>query len=799
MLSSELPVLTDSDRKLLAASRLFNGAWYASRYPDVALSGLPPLEHFLRLGALLGRDPGPSFSMKGYLERYPDVARSGLNPLVHYERYGLREGREPGVPRPAGAKNRTKVGDVAVDVVVPVYNALQDVRACLESLARAPSGYRSRVLVVNDGSDADTTDWLRSAVGTLGTPAVSFQLLEHDTNRGYTVAVNAGLRDSRAPYVVTLNSDTIVTPFWLDGLIRCVTSAPDIGIAGPLSNAASWQNVPTLYAEDGSFAINTLPPDLTPAKMAKVVSQVSERRYPRTPFVNGFCYMIRREVIDSIGFMDETAFPTGYGEENDYSIRAQDAGFALALADDTYVFHAKSKSFGTERRIALSKAGSQALKAKHSPEKFGALLAKVKDTRAMDEIRARITAALDELQQPSRRSGRDWLVQARILFILPASPGGGGVHSVVQEAAAMRRMGVDAKVAVKAEQEEQYLTAYRDIPEVGDLIVAFTPTNLAMIASRFDVVVSTIFTSVEPVAEIVKVCPWILPAYYVQDYEPLFFEPGSENWREAHASYTMIPGAVLFAKTDWICQQVERGHGVKVHKVWASIDHEVYHPEPSRSRVRGRVTIAAMIRPRTPRRGAGRTMELLRRLKDAHGGRVAVKIFGCPNDSPEFHALPQDFEFENQGVLTRPQVAALLRETDIFVDLSDYQAFGRTALEAMACGALALVPAAGGADEFALDGVNALVVDTKDIAACYSRITEVLNDRNHLESMQFAALGTASAYSPPRAAVSELLVLAPALVALRERFGQPRRTRLTLMPALTAIRGPGGRDRKSVV
>ena len=56
--------------------------------------------------------------------------------------------------------------------------------------------------------------------------------------------------------------------------------------------------------------------------------------------------------------MDEENFPIGYGEENDYCIRAADAGFTLAIADDAYVFHAKSKSFGHSRRKELSKQGA---------------------------------------------------------------------------------------------------------------------------------------------------------------------------------------------------------------------------------------------------------------------------------------------------------------------------------------------------------------------------------------------------------------------------------------------------------
>lgn len=80
---------------LVAASGLMDVAWYRRTYPDVADSGIDPLEHFLRFGWREGRDPGLCFSVSYYLERYPDVREAGINPLVHYLGEGWREGRQP--------------------------------------------------------------------------------------------------------------------------------------------------------------------------------------------------------------------------------------------------------------------------------------------------------------------------------------------------------------------------------------------------------------------------------------------------------------------------------------------------------------------------------------------------------------------------------------------------------------------------------------------------------------------------------------------------------------------------------
>ena len=88
-------IVTRKLGKAIANSGLFDERFYLTQYPDVRLSGIPPLEHFLRYGALDGRDPSPHFSTSQYLAQNSDVAESGLNPLVHYLRHGVAEGREP--------------------------------------------------------------------------------------------------------------------------------------------------------------------------------------------------------------------------------------------------------------------------------------------------------------------------------------------------------------------------------------------------------------------------------------------------------------------------------------------------------------------------------------------------------------------------------------------------------------------------------------------------------------------------------------------------------------------------------
>jgi hypothetical protein len=81
--------------KLIAASGVFDSAWYLQQYPDVRASGIDPLVHYLDYGANEDRDPHPLFDSDWYLNRYPAVRAAGTNPLVHYLRYGVAEGCDP--------------------------------------------------------------------------------------------------------------------------------------------------------------------------------------------------------------------------------------------------------------------------------------------------------------------------------------------------------------------------------------------------------------------------------------------------------------------------------------------------------------------------------------------------------------------------------------------------------------------------------------------------------------------------------------------------------------------------------
>ncbi|WP_083199034.1 glycoside hydrolase family 99-like domain-containing protein [Sphingobium sp. Ndbn-10] len=265
-----------------------------------------------------------------------------------------------------------------VDAIVCVHNSPDDVARCLRSLALTRDG-RTRVVIVDDGSESAT----QAVIARHLKEHPSDVLIRHDEAKGYTKAANAGMRASDADYVVLLNSDTIVPNGWAEALVNAGEANPKIGIVGPLSNAASWQSVPETIQLSGDLAVNDLPEGMSVDDVAIMCSRLPAEPVYSCSVINGFCFAIKRQVINTIGYLDEESFPQGYGEENDYCLRLLSAGFTCGFTLSTYIYHAKSKSFSHERRRVLSQQGWDKLVEKHGKDLLVRVVDEMKEHRAL--------------------------------------------------------------------------------------------------------------------------------------------------------------------------------------------------------------------------------------------------------------------------------------------------------------------------------------------------------------------------------------------------------------------------------
>ncbi|MEO0751857.1 MAG: glycosyltransferase family 2 protein [Pseudomonadota bacterium] len=281
----------------------------------------------------------------------------------------------------------------SVNVVVCVHNALDDVKACLQSVENSQFDQdRLTLTIVDDGSGPETAEYLQAFAARV--PLA--QVVRRETPGGYTVAANAGLAAQDSDLIALLNSDTIAPPRWLEKITARFAMAPDLGLVGPLSNAASWQSVPERSSPEGGWAINALPRGMGVADVDAVVEEAAKAvpNLVRLPLLNGFCLTIKRAVVETIGPFDEAGFPRGFGEEDDFCLRATNAGFGVALAHDTYVFHAKSKSYGSSRRERLTAEGQEELRRKHGAARLKRAVETMKMNPHLEAMREAVARGL---------------------------------------------------------------------------------------------------------------------------------------------------------------------------------------------------------------------------------------------------------------------------------------------------------------------------------------------------------------------------------------------------------------------
>lgn len=273
------------------------------------------------------------------------------------------------------------------EIIIPIFDALDYVEKCLNSVVETVS-FPYLLTLIDDGSSQEVAIWLDKFA--VDKPWV--KVLHNQSNIGYTRAINRAVRESTGAAIVLLNSDTVVCSTWLEKLIYVAESDEKIGLVGPLSNAASWQSVPRLRDQDGNWEINEIPQNISLEDFVRKIESIEVSTYPSAPILNGFCLYIKRAVIETIGLFDEAAFPYGYGEENDYCIRAIDAGFDLRIAVNAYVYHAKTKSFGVERRTELIKGANVILRDRYGEERFADIERKFLAINELNSIRRQLIA-----------------------------------------------------------------------------------------------------------------------------------------------------------------------------------------------------------------------------------------------------------------------------------------------------------------------------------------------------------------------------------------------------------------------
>jgi GT2 family glycosyltransferase len=230
-----------------------------------------------------------------------------------------------------------------VTVVIPNWNGVKFLNLCLGSL-RHQSFNDYETILVDNGSTDTSIDFTEQNF-----PEV--RVIPLNDNRGFSAAVNAGIRASDAEYVVLLNNDTEQDPGWLAALVEAADAHPEAGLFA--SKLVDFYDRRVLDGAGDALRRSGLP--------YRIGHQELDRgQFDEPAYVFGACAaaaLYRRTLFEEIGSFDEDFF--AYCEDGDVSFRAQLAGHKCLYVPGAVVYHMGSASTGGKRSPTATRLGTQ--------------------------------------------------------------------------------------------------------------------------------------------------------------------------------------------------------------------------------------------------------------------------------------------------------------------------------------------------------------------------------------------------------------------------------------------------------
>ena len=198
-----------------------------------------------------------------------------------------------------------------VSIIIAVHNGFEYTRACLKSILENTAEGKYEVIVVDNGSK----------------PKYRGAAVRNEENLGFPRAVNQGIKASKGGLICLLNNDVIVTPGWVERLARHLRRGYDL--VGPCTNSVSGPQQVLVDVYNGTEELGRVAEDFYMRNKGQAIP------YHR---LVGFCLLIKRKVFNGIGLFDE-AYSPGNFEDDDFCLRAIEAGFRPGIARDIFVHH----------------------------------------------------------------------------------------------------------------------------------------------------------------------------------------------------------------------------------------------------------------------------------------------------------------------------------------------------------------------------------------------------------------------------------------------------------------------------
>jgi GT2 family glycosyltransferase/glycosyltransferase involved in cell wall biosynthesis len=372
------------DIGIVPIEHYINGGWRTGNSPspmfmpdsyfelniDVKLADANPLLHYLEWGLKEGRSVSELIDSDQYVAQYPDdpMARS-WGAAAHFARFGSCEGRtvspDPLAQRiaqfacdrarrlrnhldldgygvassdPFNLKSRLSSltfessTNPRVSVIIPTFNHIKDVVACLETIAIAADQVTHEVIVVDDCSSPSESALLAKIPGV--------RYIRHDSNTGFSGSCTTGIEASHSEFVFLLNNDTEVFPGWLDSPVAEMDLHPKTGVVGSMILRCNMrlQEAGGIIWSDGTgahYGSNDNP------------MEYKYRFRREVDYCSGASLLIRSELWEEVGGFDEELSPAYY-EDTDFCFSSRKHGYGVVYQPNSLIVHREGSSNGLE-------------------------------------------------------------------------------------------------------------------------------------------------------------------------------------------------------------------------------------------------------------------------------------------------------------------------------------------------------------------------------------------------------------------------------------------------------------------
>ncbi|MFH1041002.1 MAG: glycosyltransferase [bacterium] len=218
---------------------------------------------------------------------------------------------------------------VEVSIIIPFYNQSENTLLTVHSILNHTKAL-VEIILIDNGSTEEENRIVAESIKNYEVVTI----IKNETNLGFPKAVNQGILLSKGKHIIIANNDLIVTDGSIERMLQ-LAEIENVGIVGSLTNKGSGLQI------DPKAKYNSLEEMTLYAESIKKKNHLQYLEYPRIAFI---FVLIKREVIETIGGLDERFSPGNY-EDDDFCLRSFLSGFKAVIAFDVFIHHFGSKSF----------------------------------------------------------------------------------------------------------------------------------------------------------------------------------------------------------------------------------------------------------------------------------------------------------------------------------------------------------------------------------------------------------------------------------------------------------------------